>query len=89
MGVLGPVEVLPAAMGHRRHKRAGSDLIAGQLVGDNHPRHVSQTLEQLTENRLAATALRRDCTKTSTACGATLRGPAVLHHQRCVRHRRK
>src|SRR6476646_6349520 len=66
MGVLGPVEVLPAAMGHRRHKRAGSDLTAGQPVGDNHPRQVSQTLAQLTENRLAATALRRDCTKMSS-----------------------
>ena len=48
MGVLGPVvEVLPAAMGHRRQKLAVSDLIAGQLVGDNHPRHVSQALEQV------------------------------------------
>ncbi len=48
MGVLGPiVEVLRAAMGHRRQKLAGSDLIAGQLVGDNHPRHVSQALEQV------------------------------------------
>ena len=26
-------------MGHRRQKLAVSDLIAGQLVGDNHPRH--------------------------------------------------
>ena len=34
-------------MGHRRQKLAMSDLIAGQLVGDNHPRHVSQALEQV------------------------------------------
>ena len=34
-------------MGHRRQKLAVSDLIAGQLVGDNHPRHVSQALEQV------------------------------------------
>ena len=48
MGVLGPVvEVLPAAIGHRRQKLAVSDLIAGQLVGDNHPRHLSQALEQV------------------------------------------
>src|SRR5271169_2422680 len=41
MGVLGPVvEVLRAAMGHRRQKLAVSGLIAGQLVGDDHPRHV-------------------------------------------------
>ena len=39
-------------MGHRRQKLAVSDLIAGQLVGDNHPRHVSQALEQLTEKPL-------------------------------------
>ena len=53
MGVLGPVvEVLPAAMGHRRQKLAVSELIAGQLVGDNHPRHLSQALEQLTEKPL-------------------------------------
>ena len=53
MGVLGPVvEVLRAAMGHRRQKLAVSDLIASQLIGDNHPRHVSQTLEQLTEKPL-------------------------------------
>ena len=48
-----------------------------------------RSLSSLRKNRLAATALRRDCTKTSTACGATLRGPAVLHQCRCVRHRRK
>ena len=36
-------------MGHRRQKLAVSDLMAGQLVGDNHPRHLSQALEQLTE----------------------------------------
>src|SRR6478609_1031633 len=75
MGVLGAVEALRAAMGHRRQKLAGSDLIAGRLVGDNHPRHGSQALEQLTENRLAATALRRDCTKMSSTspCWSTAR----------------
>ena len=53
MGVLGPVvEVLRAAMGHRRQKLAVSDPMAGQLVGDNHPRHLSQALEQLTEKPL-------------------------------------
>src|SRR6478609_7982623 len=36
MRVLGPVEVLRAAMGHRRQKLAVGDLIAGRLVGDNH-----------------------------------------------------
>ena len=76
MGVLGPiVEVLRAAMAHRRQNLAGSDLIAGQPVGDNHPRHASQTLEQLTENRVAATALRRDCTRMSSTlpCWSTAR----------------
>src|SRR6476660_2173220 len=50
MGVLGPVvEVLRAAMGHRRQYLAVSDLIAGQLVGHQHARHVAQALEQLAE----------------------------------------
>jgi hypothetical protein len=55
MGVLRPViQVLRAAVGHRRQKLAVSDLIAGQIVGDKHPRHIPQTVEQRTENRLAA-----------------------------------
>jgi 8-hydroxy-5-deazaflavin:NADPH oxidoreductase len=32
---------------------AVSDLIAGQLVGDNHPRHIPRALEQLTEKPLS------------------------------------
>jgi hypothetical protein len=39
-------------MGHRRHQLAVSDLIAGQLVGDDDPRHVSQALEQFAEELL-------------------------------------
>ena len=75
MRVLGPIEVLRAAMGHRRPNLAVSDLIAGQLVGHQHARHVAQTLEQLTENRVAATALRRDCTRMSSTlpCWSTAR----------------
>ena len=43
MGVLCPVvQVFRAAMGHRRHQLAVSDPIAGQLVGDNHPRRHCQ-----------------------------------------------
>jgi hypothetical protein len=54
MGVLGPViQVLPAAMLHRRHQLAVSDLIAGQLVGHNHPRHLPQAVEQPTEKPLS------------------------------------
>ena len=44
-------------MGHRRQKLAVSDLIAGQLVGDNHPRHVSQALEQVTGAGIGFTEL--------------------------------
>src|SRR6478735_5337864 len=76
VGVLGPVvEVLRAAMGRRQQKLAVSDLIAGQLVGHQHARHVAQTLEQLTENRVAATALRRDFTRMSSTlpCWSTAR----------------
>ena len=44
-------------MGHRRQKRAVSELIAGQLVGDNHPRrrHLISAPEWRTEmtNRFA------------------------------------
>ena len=39
-------------MGHRRQKLAVSDPVAGQLVGDNHPRHIPQALEQFTEKPL-------------------------------------
>ena len=39
-------------MGHRRHQLAVSKLVAGQLVGDDHPRHVAQALEQLAEKSL-------------------------------------
>ena len=45
-------------MGRRRQKLAVSDLIAGQLVGDNHPRHLSQALEQLTEKPLGRHLVR-------------------------------
>jgi hypothetical protein len=60
---------------HRRHELAVGDLIAGQLVGDQHARHGSQTLEQPTETRLAATALRPDGTKMSSTvpCWSTAR----------------
>ena len=53
MGVPGAVvEVLAAAVAHRRHQLAVGELVAGQLVGDNHPRHIPQALEQLTEKPL-------------------------------------
>ena len=53
MGVLGAVvEVLRAAVGHRRHQLAVGELVAGQLVGDLHARHVPQPLAQLTEKPL-------------------------------------
>ena len=32
---------------HRRHERAVGDLVAAQLVGDQHARHVPQALEQV------------------------------------------
>jgi len=37
---------------HRGHQLAGSDPVAGQLIGHQHPRHIPQTLEQFTEKPL-------------------------------------
>ncbi len=48
-------------MGHRRQKLSVSDLIAGQLIGHQHARHIPQALEQLAEkpfSRHCVTALR-------------------------------
>ena len=76
MGVLGPiVEVLRAAMGHRQQNLAGSDLIAGQLVGHQHARHVAQALEQRTEkpfSRHRVTARLHKMSSTSP-CWSTAR----------------
>ena len=50
--------------------------VAGELVGDEHPRHVPQSREQSRrKNFLAATAFRRDCTRTSSTlpCWSTAR----------------
>ena len=66
MGVLSPVEVLGASMGHRRQKLAVSDLIAGQLAVTITRGTYRKPLSNLRKNRLAATALRRDCTKMSS-----------------------
>jgi hypothetical protein len=53
MRVLSPVnEVLGASMGYRRQKLAVCDLVAGQLAGHQHTRHVPQGLEQFTEEPL-------------------------------------
>src|SRR6516162_8394394 len=51
--VLGAVvQVLRPAMLHRWHELAVGDLVAGELVGDDHPGYVSQALEQSAEELL-------------------------------------
>ena len=53
VGVLGAVvQVLRPAMLHRRHELAVRHLVAGELVGDDHPGHVPQALEQSAEELL-------------------------------------
>ena len=53
MRVLGAVVQIPRPpVLHRRHELAVGDLVAAQLVGDQHARHVPQALEQLTEESL-------------------------------------
>jgi hypothetical protein len=48
--VLGAVAQIPRPpVLHRRHELAVSDLVAAQLVGDQHARHLPQAREQLTE----------------------------------------
>ena len=50
VGVLGAVvQVLRPAMLHRQHELAVRHLVAGELVGDEHPGHVPQALEQSAE----------------------------------------
>src|SRR5882762_5489633 len=49
MRVLGAVVQIPRPpVLHRRHELAVGDLVAAQLVGDQHARHIPQALEQLT-----------------------------------------
>jgi Domain of unknown function (DUF4331) len=53
MRVLGAVVQIPRPpVLHRRHALAVGDLVAAQLVGDQHARHVPQALEQLAEEPL-------------------------------------
>ena len=52
MRVLGTVQIPRPPVLHRRHELAVSDLVAAQLVGDQHPRHLPQALAQLTEESL-------------------------------------
>jgi hypothetical protein len=50
VGVLGAiVEVLRAAVLHSRDQPAVGHPVAGELIGDQHPGHVRQPLEQLAE----------------------------------------
>ena len=63
---------------HRRHKFAVSDPVAGQFVGDNHPRHVLQALEQLTENRLAAIVFRPTAPDVEHVAVLVDRAPQVM-----------
>ena len=53
VGVLGAVvQVLRPPMLHRRHELAVRHLLAGELVGDDHPGHVPQAREQSAEELL-------------------------------------
>ena len=47
MRVLGAVQIPRPPVVHRRHELAVGDLVAAQLVGDQHARHVPQALEQV------------------------------------------
>jgi hypothetical protein len=50
VGVLGPVvQVLRSAVLHAGYQPSVGHTVAGQLVGDQHPRHEAQPREQLTE----------------------------------------
>jgi len=57
------IEILRLPVGHRRHQLAVSDPVAGQLVGHQHTCTYRRPLSNLRKNRLAALALRRDCTQ--------------------------
>jgi hypothetical protein len=52
MRILGAVQVLRPAMLHRRHALAVRHLVAGERVGDHHPGHLPQALEQSAEQLL-------------------------------------
>jgi hypothetical protein len=50
MGVLGPViQILRGSVLHRGHYHAVRGPVAAQFVGDDHPWHVPQSLQQLTK----------------------------------------
>ena len=66
MRVLGAVVQIPRPpVLHRRHQVAVGDLGAAQLIGDQHARY-RRPLSSLRKNRVAATAFRRDRTRTSS-----------------------
>ena len=83
MRVLGAVvQILRPPVLHRRHELAVSDLVAGQLVGDQHARHVPQALEQL-DGRIAWPPPRfgvtgRECRARCRAGRPRATGTAVL-----------
>ena len=58
MRILGPVvQILRPAMLDRGQYLAVGDLVAAELVGDDHPRQIAQALEQLTEESLGGVAI--------------------------------
>ena len=55
----------------------GGPAVAGELVGDEHPRHVPQSLEQSAENFMAANAFPGDCTRRRAHSVLVDRAPQV------------
>ena len=76
MRVLGAVVQIPRPpVLHRPHELAVGDLVAAQRVGDQQRGTDRRPLSSLQKNRLAATAFRRDWTRTSSTlpCWSTAR----------------
>ena len=75
MGVLGPVQIRRSPVLHRGHHHAVGGPIAGELVGDDHLRHLLQALEQSADQPLGVNAFRRGCINTSNKlpCWSTAR----------------
>ena len=71
MRVLGAIVRIPRLpVFHRAHELAVGGPVAGELVGDKHPRQYCRPLSSRRKNLLAAIAFRRDCTGRQARCRA-------------------